>query len=1360
MATVILTSLVSASSLTGFAAFAATAAATAVGGLIDNALFGQTFEQEGPRLSELQVSTSSEGSPIRRLFGRSRVAGNVIWAANFKETKTTETQSGGKGGGGSSVTTTTYNYSLSFAVAFCEGNDRVTLGRVWADGKLLDTESLDVAFYPGSETQSKDPTISGIEGSANTPAFRGLSYMVFKDMPLADVGNRIPSITAEIIKPLEQPDPDSVEELIEGMNLIPSTGEAAYATTPTVRDDGYGNAIPENVNLSRSQSNIENSMANLVKQLPNNKGVNLVTAWFGTDLRASHCEFKPKVELKTGRRLLPNAWRVNGLVRQSATVEAVSLDTNGDPAFGGTPADFSIVEAIQQMANVNEQNVYFYPFLLMDIPAGNTLPDTDTGAPGQPIYPWRGRITTSLPSVDKTAAAQTEVDSLFGSAAISDFSVSGTTVNFTGTPTDFGYRRMILHYAHLCAATANTLANPAKFKAFYIGSELRGITRIRSTASGSATASTVYPGVNALVSLLEDVRTIFDNAGLTGVQLSYAADWSEYHSHRPSDGSGDVYFNMDAIWGHADCDYVAIDNYMPLSDWRDGTTHEDFGTGTVTAYATTGTFGHASFPQGTSIYDKDYLRGQVEGGEGYDYFYASTADRDNQVRTKIEDTAHAEHWVFRQKDIRNWWNQTHRSRPGGVRDGSVVALDNGSGGSVATWSANARKIVFSEYGAPAIDKATNQPNVFFDPKSSESFVPYFSNGNRDDFIQRVYYEALVTYWRDNSPTSPSKMIDPTDMFAWTWDARPYPAFPYRSDIWSDGPNYRLGHWLNGRIGVLTLGQLVREICLLGGLAESDVDVTGLVNSAAIVRGYVLDQLSSPRDMLAPLTNAFLFDGFESSGKIKFVLKSNTLFTDVTEDELVIEGSDVGGYTLTRTQETELPAASTVSFIDEAKDYQVGSVGGVRLVGSSRNVIDRRFSIVLTEEYARSLSEVIIQQEWSARERGEFRLPPSFLALDPGDGIAINAGGRDIRHLVGRIDRGQDLTLNTASHDTSVFETLTFTTTGNFAGDIPVYGQTILYVLELPLVTGEETQPWSPRLIAYQSPFPSSVDFYRKEGGSLDINRQLILPGVLGETTAPLPAADPWRFDGENTLSVRIYDPSANLLSATKTEVLNGANAIAVKTSSGFWEIIQFTTATLTGSSSPEGHPLYDLQGLLRGQLGTETEIEATLAAGTQFIVMQPEAIFNIDLPSGQKTFDLDYRYGPAGVDTGSAIFQDVSHTGKATGLLPYAPHALKKTPTPSSTEVTFSWIRRTRFGGDDFEEESTPLNEENERYDLEIYDPSGPTLLRTVSDLTVPTYTYTTAQQASDGGALDNYTIRVWQKSTSIGRGRMAEETL
>ena len=133
--------------------------------------------------------------------------------------------------------------------------------------------------------------------------------------------------------------------------------------------------------------------------------------------------------------------------------------------------------------------------------------------------------------------------------------------------------------------------------AFLIGTEMRPLTTIRSGASA-------YPAMQAFRDLAGDVRSTLG----AGTKISYAADWSEYFGHRPGDGSGDVCFHLDPLWSDATIDFVGIDNYMPVSDWRDG-------------------FEHADALLHEAIYEQPYLRGNVEGGEGYDWFYASAADR-------------------------------------------------------------------------------------------------------------------------------------------------------------------------------------------------------------------------------------------------------------------------------------------------------------------------------------------------------------------------------------------------------------------------------------------------------------------------------------------------------------------------------------------------------------------------------------------------------------------------------------------------------------------------------------------------------------------------------------------------------------
>ena len=100
--------------------------------------------------------------------------------------------------------------------------------------------------------------------------------------------------------------------------------------------------------------------------------------------------------------------------------------------------------------------------------------------------------------------------------------------------------------------------------------------------------------------------------------------------------------------------------------------------------------------------------------------------------------------MFRAKDIWNWWSNAHYDRPGGTESGSPTA-----------WMPQGKPIWFTELGCPAVDKGANQPNVFFDPKSSESALPYYSNGERDDLIQRRFLEAHLKFWSDaaNNPAS-------------------------------------------------------------------------------------------------------------------------------------------------------------------------------------------------------------------------------------------------------------------------------------------------------------------------------------------------------------------------------------------------------------------------------------------------------------------------------------------------------------------------------------------------------------------------------------------------------------------------------
>lgn len=285
-----------------------------MGSYLDNAvlfpaLFSQDITQEntarGPRIDELSIQTGSEGSPIRKVWGRLPIlAGSVIWLGELVEEKLVtvtygESESGGgKGGGGGSTvhtesTVIEYFYFFSVAIAVCHGEIN-GIDRIWADGKpfhsdlnvdvnisgtnfeavdgtpeyrlfnydnagqgdlrqlqtnenctitgftnganngtfkvlekhgypgdgstvrlntgtpavpegpptagtVTITQTIpsnsgadDVRFYLGTGAQTPDSFIQALEGSANTPAFKHIAYVVFEKLALGEYGNRLP----------------------------------------------------------------------------------------------------------------------------------------------------------------------------------------------------------------------------------------------------------------------------------------------------------------------------------------------------------------------------------------------------------------------------------------------------------------------------------------------------------------------------------------------------------------------------------------------------------------------------------------------------------------------------------------------------------------------------------------------------------------------------------------------------------------------------------------------------------------------------------------------------------------------------------------------------------------------------------------------------------------------------------------------------------------------------------------------------------------------------------------------------------------------------------------------------------------
>jgi len=242
------------------------------GAAVDDALFGEKPARHTG--ADVRLTGSSEGPPIPRLYGWSRLGGNIVWATELEELSD---EAGGTKGFGADEGERTI--AGSFAVAFCEG-EVGRLGRIWADGQLLDTAGLNFRFYRGTETQNVDSLIEAVQGEGAAPAYRGLCYIVFERLPLTAFGNRIPNIAVELCRPVGE-----LEPMVRAINVIPGAGEYAYDPTPRVRIVGPGATAAENTHQAASVSDWTLSIDELQALYPNLEHVALVVAWFGDDLR-------------------------------------------------------------------------------------------------------------------------------------------------------------------------------------------------------------------------------------------------------------------------------------------------------------------------------------------------------------------------------------------------------------------------------------------------------------------------------------------------------------------------------------------------------------------------------------------------------------------------------------------------------------------------------------------------------------------------------------------------------------------------------------------------------------------------------------------------------------------------------------------------------------------------------------------------------------------------------------------------------------------------------------------------------------------------------------------------------------------
>jgi hypothetical protein len=1024
MTTLILSSIGSTvgSALGPLGAMAGSYLGASIGSYFDRKIFdlNKTQKISGYRLDDLLIQTSTYGKTIPIIFGSMRVSGNIIWSMPIKEVVSTEliSQSYGKGFSRpkANVENTQYNYFINVAIGICEGViDDVE--KIWADNKLLDKTKLNFRLYRGTEDQMPDSLIQSIESIESTCGYRGLAYIVIEDFQINEFGNRVPNFTFEVKRNLI--DDNSVESKITGVNIIPGSGEFAYDTITQYKSNiaQFRKFQIIDQKKERINNNTESSDADAIvalnqmqKTLPNLKYVSVVVSWFANSLDLKNCQIYPAVE---GHEYTtsPDEWGVKNLTRSQAKI--VTKDANGNPIYGGTVSDQSLVRYLQKLRS-SGYKVILYPMLFLD------LKDK----------PWRGRIKGSAGDVEKFFGSGgksspmennndnsgSQIKSVMATphavipaqAEIQEELENNNTNSKTPTVNTFSYFEFITHYATLTKDYIDGII---------IGSELKGITSIFNPTK-------IYPAVDKLIELSNIVRQIIEPKNIqTNTQtrnkiITYAADWSEYHSVNGE-------YNLDKLWSSDNINVVGIDAYFPLTD--------------IKSYSYT--------PKLNEI-----MNGWTSG-EGYDYFYEN-GNRDKKIYYKSPEFA----W----KNIQYWWENEHINSTDKVK---------------STWKSKMKKIWFTEYGFPSIHAATNMPNVFYNPESSDGGLPVNSNGGINFDLQRVAIEATIQKWQN------SQMVE--KMMLWCYDARPYPQFPQDRNIWADGNLWTYGHWVNGKLGRCLLAKILSDLFYrvvkvngklnrnnniqeyivrhspeflpaLAAIQEelqnnisnnelndnqslnntNNIDNTGSqiesgmtniignyinkdvtqelhfiyagINTENIfqsVDGFVINNNINILDAFKMLQQCYFFDVKENEYNVTFIPRGNSEILEIPYKHIILNKTQTQ-ISISKNDQLSLPKSINLNFISKIDDYEVRNIHisqdhyGIKIMHHPQTTNNNNLSIdvpiVMNPDYAYCVAQVILTSAHYQREQYEFSLPIWYSYLEPGDVIRL-----EIQHNIYR-----------------------------------------------------------------------------------------------------------------------------------------------------------------------------------------------------------------------------------------------------------------------------------------------------------------------------------------------------------------------
>lgn len=431
--------------------------------------------------------------------------------------------------------------------------------------------------------------------------------------------------------------------------------------------------------------------------------------------------------------------------------------------------------------------------------------------------------------------------------------------------------------------------------------------------------------------------------------------------------------------------------------------------------------------------------------------------------------------------------------------------------------------------------------------------------------------------------------------------------------------------------------VIDELCARVGLTQYDVSELEELNTWGIT---VINQYPM-YTVLQSLGQAFMFDGANIDGQIKFVRRGANTVATITADDFV-DDQDMEYETSQRQDSIAIPRTLHLNYFDIAGGLAT-EVQTSERSGDRRSVGEQSLTSAVIMDADSAAQMVVIQHKVGIEElRGErrFSLSDEFIRLTVSDPIFLEWDGNMHRVRITRCRIMDGMQQYIAVHDRQSSYTSDVEGTPASPQTPPpssIVGPTLLQPLDIHILRDADDAPGLIGYVAVSGVLPAwqgarvEISY---DGGATYVEETSItsasVMGTLSSTLADHPQAYP---DEINSFTVEIEAEDPDIEETDLVGMFNGNNLAIVGD-----ELIQFANADETS----EGR--WEFSYLLRGRRGTSTEAHSI---GDRFVLLQRSNLIVVPANLTDIGRTITFRATSFGASIEDATVVSITYTGQS-----------------------------------------------------------------------------------------------------------------